>query len=99
MASNFKYAPTQIDKNVEREIVNHRTLLHPNIIKFREVFLTSTHLAIVMEYAAGGELFDRIVKAGRFSEDEARFFFQQLVAGVDYCHSEVRVYHSSDCAT
>ena len=27
----------QIDKNVEREIVNHRTLLHPNIIKFREV--------------------------------------------------------------
>lgn len=44
-----------------------------------------------MEYAAGGELFDRIVKAGRFSEDEARFFFQQLISGVDYCHSEVRV--------
>lgn len=42
-----------------------------------------------MEYAAGGELFDRIVKAGRFSEDEARFFFQQLISGVDYCHSEV----------
>ena len=55
-----------------------------------QVFLTPTHLGIVMEYAAGGELFDRIVKAGRFSEDEARFFFQQLISGVDYCHSEVR---------
>ena len=54
-----------------------------------QVFLTPTHLGIVMEYAAGGELFDRIVKAGRFSEDEARFFFQQLISGVDYCHSEV----------
>ena len=55
-----------------------------------QVFLTPTHLGIVMEYAAGGELFDRIVKAGRLSGDEARFFFQQLISGVDYCHSEVR---------
>jgi len=54
-----------------------------------QVFLTPTHLCIVMEYAAGGELFDRIVKAGRFSEDEARYFFQQLICGVDYCHRSV----------
>jgi serine/threonine-protein kinase SRK2 len=40
-----------------------------------------------MEYAAGGELFERICSAGRFSEDEARFFFQQLISGVSYCHS------------
>ncbi|XP_048233307.1 serine/threonine-protein kinase SAPK1 isoform X3 [Ricinus communis] len=52
-----------------------------------KVFLTPTHLAIVMEYAAGGELFERICNAGRFSEDEARFFFQQLISGVSYCHS------------
>jgi len=34
------------------------------------VLLTPTHLAIVMEYASGGELFERICSAGRFSEDE-----------------------------
>ncbi|KAF2291578.1 hypothetical protein GH714_025873 [Hevea brasiliensis] len=51
------------------------------------VLLTPTHLAIVMEYAAGGELFERICNTGRFSEDEARFFFQQLISGVSYCHS------------
>lgn len=55
-----------------------------------QLYLTTTHLCIVMEYAAGGELFDRIVKAGRFSEDEARYFFQQLICGVDYCHQSVR---------
>ena len=27
----------QVDKNVEREIVNHRMLNHPNIVGFREV--------------------------------------------------------------
>ncbi|KAF5444074.1 hypothetical protein F2P56_036578 [Juglans regia] len=51
-----------------------------------KVVLTPTHLAIVMEYAAGGELFERICAAGRFSEDEARYFFQQLISGVCYCH-------------
>ncbi|KAF3632666.1 Serine/threonine-protein kinase SAPK1 [Capsicum annuum] len=77
----------KIDENVQREIINHRSLRHPNIVRFKEVLLTPTHLAIVMEYAAGGELFDRICSAGRFSEDEARFFFQQLISGVSYCHS------------
>ncbi|MFS7941290.1 putative non-specific serine/threonine protein kinase [Helianthus anomalus] len=37
------------------------------------VLLTPTHLTIVMEYAAGGELFQRICNAGRFSENEASF--------------------------
>ncbi|TYK06690.1 serine/threonine-protein kinase SAPK3-like [Cucumis melo var. makuwa] len=52
-----------------------------------QVFLTPAHLAIVMEYAASGEFFGRICSAGQFSEDEARFFFQQLISGVSYCHS------------
>ncbi|KAI6707440.1 hypothetical protein NL676_010402 [Syzygium grande] len=77
----------KIDEKVQREIINHRSLRHPNIIRFKEVLLTPTHLAIVMEYAAGGELFERICAAGRFSEDEARFFFQQLISGVSYCHT------------
>uniref|UniRef100_A0A5B6ZQ24 non-specific serine/threonine protein kinase n=1 Tax=Davidia involucrata TaxID=16924 RepID=A0A5B6ZQ24_DAVIN len=77
----------KIEENVQREIINHRALRHPNIVRFKEVLLTPTHLAIVMEYAAGGELFARICGAGRFSEDEARFFFQQLISGVSYCHS------------
>ncbi|XP_010428950.1 PREDICTED: serine/threonine-protein kinase SRK2C [Camelina sativa] len=77
----------KIDEHVQREIMNHRSLIHPNIIRFKEVLLTATHLALVMEYAAGGELFGRICTAGRFSEDEARFFFQQLISGVHYCHS------------
>nr|KJB25444.1 hypothetical protein B456_004G191500 [Gossypium raimondii] len=70
----------KIDENVQREIINHRSLRHPNIIRFKEVVVTPTHLAIVMEYAAGGELFERICSAGRFSEDE-------LISGVSYCHS------------
>nr|CAD1838751.1 unnamed protein product [Ananas comosus var. bracteatus] len=42
----------RIDENVFREIINHRSLRHPNIIRFKE----------------------------------ARYFFQQLISGVSYCH-------------
>ncbi|TYK05391.1 serine/threonine-protein kinase SRK2H-like [Cucumis melo var. makuwa] len=76
-----------IDENVEREIVNHRLLQHPNVIYFKEVMLTPTHLGIVMEYAAGGELFKRISISGRCTEDETRYFFQQLICGLEYIHS------------
>ncbi|KAK1555146.1 hypothetical protein Q3G72_022472 [Acer saccharum] len=87
LAVKFIERGQKIDEHVRREIMNHRSLKHPNIVTFKEVLLTPTHLAIVMEYAAGGELFERICNAGRFSEDEARFFFQQLISGVSYCHS------------
>ncbi|XP_038683118.1 serine/threonine-protein kinase SAPK6-like isoform X2 [Tripterygium wilfordii] len=63
----------QIDENVAMEIINHRLLRHPNIIRFKEAILTPTHLAIVMKYAPGGELFVRIYNADRFSEDEQIF--------------------------
>lgn len=31
----------QIDENVQREIINHRSLRHPNIVRFKEVNQTS----------------------------------------------------------
>ncbi|CAA2968316.1 serine threonine- kinase SRK2E isoform X2 [Olea europaea subsp. europaea] len=36
----------------------------------RSVILTPTYLALVVEYAAGGELFEQICNAGRFNKDE-----------------------------
>ncbi|KAF8032735.1 hypothetical protein BT93_D1601 [Corymbia citriodora subsp. variegata] len=77
----------KIDKNVQREIINHRSLRHPNIVRFKEVLLTPTHLAVVMEYAAGGQLLKILNNDGRFTEDEARVFFQQLISGVSHFHS------------
>ncbi|KAK6940185.1 Protein kinase domain [Dillenia turbinata] len=83
----------KIDENVKREIMNHRSLKHPNIIRFKEVLLTPTHLAIVMEYAAGGELFERICSAGRFTEDEARFSFNSYYreSVTQICHRDLKL--------
>jgi len=77
---------SKITKYVERELINHSHLLHPHIVQFREVFLTPDYLGIAMEYAAGGDMFQHVTNKRGLSEDEARWFFQQLILGLDYCH-------------
>lgn len=60
----------------------------------------STHLGLVMEYVAGGNMADYILKTillkfGSFDtrdglvmeEDEARYFFTQIISAVEYCHN------------
>lgn len=66
--------------------------VHPNIVQFREIFLTPVHLAIVMEYAAGGDMFEYVIKhklpahGQGLLELSARTFFQQLIVALEFCH-------------
>lgn len=57
----------------------------------QQVFLTPTHLALVMEYAEGGNMLHCIQKQpnGRLTEDKSRWVFQQLIIGLDFCHRMV----------
>ena len=41
----------------------------------------------MLELAKGGELFDYIAVGGKFSESVSRFYFKQLINGLDYVHS------------
>ena len=69
-------------------------LLHPHGLSDQsvgtQVFLTKDYLAIAMEYAAGGDMFQYVKHRGGLEEVEARWFFQQLIIGMDYCHKMVR---------
>ncbi|CAM8965082.1 hypothetical protein QQ045_005349 [Rhodiola kirilowii] len=75
-----------MEEKVRREIKILRLFMHPHIIRLYEVVETPTDIYVVMEYVKSGELFDYIVEKGRLQEDEARKFFQQIIAGVEYCH-------------
>ena len=39
-----------------------------------------------MEFAAGGDMFQYVKARGGLDEGDARWFFQQLIIGLDYCH-------------
>ncbi|KAI5679796.1 hypothetical protein M9H77_01023 [Catharanthus roseus] len=71
---------------IKREISVMRLVRHPNIVQLFEVMATKTKIYFVMEYAKGGELFNKVAK-GKLKEDVARKYFQQLINAVDFCHS------------
>ncbi|MBA0568722.1 hypothetical protein Golob_006194 [Gossypium lobatum] len=76
---------------IKREISVMRLVKHPNVVRLYEVMASKSKIYFVMEYVKGGELFNKIAK-GKLKEDDARRYFQQLIAAVDYCHSR-GVYH------
>lgn len=80
-----KISSLDMGGRVKREIQYLKLLRHPHIIKLYEVITTPSDIIMVIEYA-GGELFQYIVERGRMSEDEARRFFQQIIAAIEYCH-------------
>ncbi|KAL8457509.1 hypothetical protein ACS0TY_035392 [Phlomoides rotata] len=81
-----------MEEKVRREIKICRLFVHPHVIRLYEVIETPTDIYVIMEYVTRGELFDYIVEKGRLQEDEARRFFQQIIAGVEYCHRNMVVH-------
>ncbi|XP_057446315.1 calcium-dependent protein kinase 26-like isoform X2 [Lotus japonicus] len=59
---------------------------HPNVVDLKAVYEEEGFVHLVMELCAGGELFHRLEKHGRFSESEARVIFRHLMQVVLYCH-------------
>ncbi|KAK7340032.1 hypothetical protein VNO77_20724 [Canavalia gladiata] len=71
---------------IKREISLMRLLKHPHVVELYEVMASKTKIYCVMEYAKGGELFNKVAK-GKLKVDVARKYFQQLISAIDYCHS------------
>jgi 5'-AMP-activated protein kinase catalytic alpha subunit len=80
----------QVDR-VMREIYVMKLARHPNIIQLFEVMATKSKIYFVIEYAKGGELFNKVAK-GKLKEEVAHRYFKQLINAVDFCHSR-GVYH------
>jgi len=59
---------------------------HPNITKLKDVYETEEELFLVMEFIAGGELYESLINYGPFSEDTTFEIFRQIVDAVTYLH-------------
>lgn len=90
----LKIIPREISNAlIKREILIHRHMTHPNIVKLLEYFNDSQYYYLILELAEIGELFDSIEPDLGFQELIAHFYFRQLLNALDYIHNTHSIVH------
>jgi len=76
----------KMTRTIRREIKILRLFRHPNIIRLFEVVKSPSTILLVTEYIPKGDLYTLLERRGRLSEAEARNYFQQIIAALQYIH-------------
>ncbi|KAG2332447.1 hypothetical protein Bca4012_017954 [Brassica carinata] len=75
-------------EDVRREIqIMHHLSGHPNVIQIVGAYEDAVGVHVVMEICAGGELFDRIIQRGHYTERKAAELARTIVGVIEACHS------------
>uniref|UniRef100_T1E1B8 non-specific serine/threonine protein kinase n=1 Tax=Cupiennius salei TaxID=6928 RepID=T1E1B8_CUPSA len=90
-----EYALKVIDKHkckgkghmIQSEVAILRHVRHVNIVQLIEEFDYENHLYLVMELVKGGDLFDAITTATKYTEKDASLMVHDLSSALCYLHS------------
>uniref|UniRef100_A0A3B3C0Y8 Serine/threonine-protein kinase DCLK2 n=1 Tax=Oryzias melastigma TaxID=30732 RepID=A0A3B3C0Y8_ORYME len=72
---------------IQNEVAILRRVKHPNIVLLIEEVDTYNELYLVMELVKGGDLFDAITSANRYTERDASGMLHNLASAIKYLHS------------
>nr|XP_057933349.1 calcium/calmodulin-dependent protein kinase type 1D [Doryrhamphus excisus]XP_057933350.1 calcium/calmodulin-dependent protein kinase type 1D [Doryrhamphus excisus] len=75
------------ESSIENEIAVLRKIKHENIVALEDIYESPDHLYLIMQLVSGGELFDRIVEKGFYTEKDASTLIRQVLDAVDYLHN------------
>lgn len=83
-----KLLTTEDVEDVRREIqIMHHLAGNQNVIAIKAAYEDAVAVHVVMELCSGGELFDRIIKRGHFTERKAAQLTRTIVGVIEACHS------------
>ena len=71
-------------ERIIREIEILKSIHHPNIAQMYETYSTIHNFYLMMEYVAGGDLFDYITSHNYLSEKKSCYFFRQIISVLEY---------------
>ncbi|XP_069800550.1 calcium/calmodulin-dependent protein kinase type 1G isoform X2 [Dendropsophus ebraccatus] len=74
------------DRSLENEIAVLKKIKHENIVTLEDIYESSSHFYLVMQLVSGGELFDRILERGVYTEKDASNVIRQVLSAVKYLH-------------
>uniref|UniRef100_A0AAZ3RAP6 Protein kinase domain-containing protein n=1 Tax=Oncorhynchus tshawytscha TaxID=74940 RepID=A0AAZ3RAP6_ONCTS len=74
------------ETSIENEIAVLRKIKHENIVALEDIYESPNHLYLIMQLVSGGELFDRIVEKGFYTEMDASRLIKQVLNAVNYLH-------------
>ncbi|XP_059343813.1 calcium/calmodulin-dependent protein kinase type 1G isoform X2 [Ammospiza nelsoni] len=82
----IKKSPLNRDSSLENEIAVLKKIKHENIVTLEDIYESTTHFYLVMQLVSGGELFDRILERGVYTEKDASLVIHQVLTAVKYLH-------------
>jgi len=83
-----KAASTPQDaQRLKTEVEILKKVKHPNIVCLKDMYETPEKLYLIMELVVGGELFDKIVEKGQYTEKDASSVVKKMLNAVEYLHS------------
>eukprot|EP00271_Cylindrocystis_brebissonii_P017024 TRINITY_DN424_c0_g1_i4.p1 TRINITY_DN424_c0_g1~~TRINITY_DN424_c0_g1_i4.p1 ORF type:complete len:505 (+),score=136.56 TRINITY_DN424_c0_g1_i4:202-1716(+) len=75
-------------EDVRREVaIMHHLVGIPNVVQIKGAYEDNKNVHIVMQLCAGGELFDRIIAKGHYSEAQAASLTKTVLRVIEQCHS------------
>jgi len=90
--TGHEFAAKEISKSIDKKIVRTEAaillkVMHKNIVRLHQIFETKRKVVLILEKVTGGELFDRIVERGCYTESDAANALKEIISAIEYLHS------------
>lgn len=74
------------------ELAVLKQVTHPFVIGLHYAFQSSKSLFLALDFCPGGELFYHLQNVGQFTEEQAKFYFAEVLLALDYLHQQNILY-------
>lgn len=83
-----KLVSSEHQRKLVSEIQLHRSLQHPNIVRFERHFEDKKYFYILLECCSNGSLMELSMRRTRLTEPEVRYFMSEILVAIQFLHSK-----------